>query len=125
MNSNIYNKQEFTKNLCEKMQLLPYFEYYTMYADWIMSLVSKYEKVKSNAGCTCSGDLTYCDRYIRGYNEFRLGQNIEKKEKRDAKCKKGDMYRGLRRRYEKGVAICTGTTQNLIGRSHAVLRKSS
>ena len=88
MNSNIYNKQEFTKNLCEKMQLLPYFEYYTMYTDLIMSLVSKYEKVKSNAGCTCSGDLTYCDRYIRGYNEFRLGQNIEKKGETRCKMKK-------------------------------------
>ena len=95
MNSNIYNKQEFTKNLCEKMQLLPYFEYYTMYTDLIMSLVSKYEKVKSNAGCTCSGDLTYYDRYIRGYNEFRLGQNIEKRRNEMQNAKKA-IYRRVR-----------------------------
>ena len=70
------------------MKLLCYFEYHTTDKYLLISFVSIYENVKSNARCTCSGDLTYCDRNTRYYNEFWHGK---KKERRNAKFKK-DMY---------------------------------
>ena len=57
-------------------------------------MVSKYEKVNFNAGCTCSGNLTYSDNNIRGYNEIQRGQTLKKKEIRDAKSEKSDTYKG-------------------------------
>ena len=58
-------------------------------------MFSKYEKVKSNAVCTCSGDLTYCYNDIRGYNEIQRGQTMKKGDKRCEK-RKGDMYKGAK-----------------------------
>ena len=73
--------------------------------------MSEYEKVKSNAGCTGPGDLTYYVRNIKSYNGFRHGQNTGKKEKRDEKCEKRRYVQGSRKRTKKGVAICTGTNR--------------
>ena len=84
-------------------------------------MFSKYEKVKSNAGCTCSGDLTYCYNDIRGYNE------IQRKSVKtgDTRCEKRKRryVQGCEGRYDWGVAICTGATESLFDRSHAVLKE--
>ena len=85
-------------------------------------MVSKYEKVKSNAGCTCSGDLTYCENDIRNYNEIQRGQTVKTGDTRCEKRKRR-YVQGCEGRYERGVAIYTGTTESLFDRSHAVLKK--